>query len=219
MYIILVGQLLMGSGVTPFYTLGLAYIEDSVSKRSASIYLGIANAASALGPVIGFIAGGVILSDYYVDFDKVSEPPLPNYDPRWVGAWWVFLLAAMEFTWLLAVPMSGFPKQLPGTAKNRKNRVSEVHQNGGAQIANKDGFGSSYEDLPRAIVTLLKNPTYVIITVCGCLQSLLIAGTAAFFAKYIENAFRMSVGDAAVLSGAVSVPAGAVGNILGGLLI
>ncbi|CAK8686633.1 unnamed protein product [Clavelina lepadiformis] len=73
MYIILVGQLLMGSGVTPFYTLGLAYIEDSVSKWSASIYLGIADAASALGPVIGFIAGGVILSDYYVDFDKVSE--------------------------------------------------------------------------------------------------------------------------------------------------
>ena len=34
------GSLLLGFGLTPFFTLGLAYIEDSVSKESASIYLG-----------------------------------------------------------------------------------------------------------------------------------------------------------------------------------
>ena len=40
MYILLFGQVLMGLGATPLYTLGLAYIEDSVSKNKAPIYLG-----------------------------------------------------------------------------------------------------------------------------------------------------------------------------------
>jgi len=40
MYILLFGQVLMGLGTTPLYTLGIAYLEDSVSKNKAPIYLG-----------------------------------------------------------------------------------------------------------------------------------------------------------------------------------
>ena len=40
MYILLFGQVLMGLGTTPLYTLGIAYIEDSVAKNKAPIYLG-----------------------------------------------------------------------------------------------------------------------------------------------------------------------------------
>ena len=39
-YILLLGQVLMGFGATPLFTLGIAYIEDSVAKNKAPIYLG-----------------------------------------------------------------------------------------------------------------------------------------------------------------------------------
>ena len=39
---------------------------------------------------------------------------LEQDDPRYVGAWWLGFLAAFAGMLLFAVPMSGFPKDLPG---------------------------------------------------------------------------------------------------------
>src|SRR6218665_371688 len=35
-------------------------------------------------------------------------------DPRWVGAWWIGFLISGTLALLLALPLSGFPKSLPG---------------------------------------------------------------------------------------------------------
>ena len=39
-YVFILAQLLHGIGCTPLFTLGLSYLEDSVPKEKASIYLG-----------------------------------------------------------------------------------------------------------------------------------------------------------------------------------
>ena len=36
-------------------------------------------------------------------------------DPRWVGAWWLGFVFAALAMFLFAIPMSGFPRDLPGT--------------------------------------------------------------------------------------------------------
>lgn len=38
--IFLVAQLLHGAGAAPFYTLGVTYLDENVSKKMSSVYLG-----------------------------------------------------------------------------------------------------------------------------------------------------------------------------------
>lgn len=37
-------------------------------------------------------------------------------DPRWVGAWWIGFLVGGVAALLVAIPILGYPRQLPGTA-------------------------------------------------------------------------------------------------------
>lgn len=39
-YVFLLGQFLLGAGGTPLYTLGTTFIDDSVPKHKASVYIG-----------------------------------------------------------------------------------------------------------------------------------------------------------------------------------
>lgn len=40
LYVFILGQLLLGAGGTPLYTLGTAFIDDIVPKHKASVYIG-----------------------------------------------------------------------------------------------------------------------------------------------------------------------------------
>jgi hypothetical protein len=46
-------------------------------------------------------------------FDSID---ITFVDPRWVGAWWLgFVISVAGFV-IIAVPLFGFPKRLPGEA-------------------------------------------------------------------------------------------------------
>ncbi|XP_039261491.2 solute carrier organic anion transporter family member 4C1-like [Styela clava] len=222
LYVLILGQLLHGTGATPLYTLGYAFMEDSVKKEEASMYLGLANALSIFGPVLGYIIGGYLLS-IYVDFDSpeaMASLTLEPSDPRWVGAWWVGMLLAAGMAYgLVTGPMSGFPKQLPGTARNRAMRESEVHASAGAEVTEQQGFGRGIKDFPIALMKMLSNPTFMLTTLAGCTETLVISGFATFLPKLIENEFRQTAGAAALLAGVISVPGGVVGHVLAGYLV
>ncbi|KAI6058311.1 Solute carrier organic anion transporter family member 4C1 [Aix galericulata] len=64
LYVFILGQLLLGVGGTPLYTLGTAFIDDSVPKHKSSLYIGIGYAMSLLGPAIGYVLGGQLLNVY-----------------------------------------------------------------------------------------------------------------------------------------------------------
>ncbi|XP_076801290.1 solute carrier organic anion transporter family member 4C1-like isoform X2 [Clavelina lepadiformis] len=219
MYILLFGQVLMGCGTTPLYTLGIAFIENSVPKNVAPIYIGIANACSLFGPVIGFTSGGAFLSNYYVDFDTVNNiSPNPD-DPRWVGAWWIGPLIMMVLCWCTVIPFAGFPKQLPGTAKYRAERQSEIHQTVDLEQIEKRGSQNTIRNFPFAIKSLLKNLTYVLIILAGCASGGAVSGATSFLSKFIQNEFHITAGNAAIYAGAVLVPGAAAGHIVGGVCI
>uniref|UniRef100_H2Z040 Kazal-like domain-containing protein n=1 Tax=Ciona savignyi TaxID=51511 RepID=H2Z040_CIOSA len=205
MFVLLFGQLLLGCGTVPLYTLGVAYIEDSVPKNSAPIYLGIANAASLFGPAIGFACGGYILNNflqyliilgYAILFSSLLTS---SSDPRWVGAWWIGPMAMMTASWILVIPLCGFPKQLPGTGQIRAERKSEVHTNSKEEAENSE-LENSLKNFPTAVMRLFKNPAFCFLTLAGCSTGLTVSGGSSFMAKFIQNEFHTSAGTSAMLA-------------------
>ncbi|XP_049271122.1 solute carrier organic anion transporter family member 4A1-like [Rhipicephalus sanguineus] len=116
-YFFMVGHALHGVGSSPFFTLGVAYLDQNTPSASASIYMGIFYATSVLGPAMGFILGGYFLSKYTditADSSKLSMDPS---SANWVGAWWLGFFCASIVTFLTAFPIASFPRALPSTAK------------------------------------------------------------------------------------------------------
>ena len=66
-----IAQMVMGAGATPLYSLAPTYIDENVHPKSCPVYFGVFFAAVTIGPGIGFMAGGALLS-IYVDLSLVG---------------------------------------------------------------------------------------------------------------------------------------------------
>ncbi|XP_044302084.1 solute carrier organic anion transporter family member 4C1 [Varanus komodoensis] len=215
-YVFILAQLLLGAGGTPLYTLGTAFIDDSVPKHKASAYIGIGYAMSLLGPAIGYVLGGQLLN-VYVDFDRQVSVDLTPEDARWVGAWWIAFVVCGFATSLLVAPFSFFPRQLPGTHKIQAEKVSETHHNG--TVVNAEYAGRSMKDFLLALWVLLRNPVLMCLVIAAALEALVATGFATFLPKFIENQFGYTSSYSATLGGLVLVPGAAIGQIISGTLV
>ncbi|XP_070159925.1 solute carrier organic anion transporter family member 4A1 isoform X3 [Polyergus mexicanus] len=219
--IFLVAQLLHGAGAAPFYTLGVTYLDENVSKKMSSVYLGIYYTMAIIGPALGYVIGGELLKIYTdfltVDSTTIGLTPDSNV---WIGAWWIGFLAAAIICFIIAVPVLAFPAALPGSEDLAKDRVSEAHEKSTRPSTAETGkVFSKIRELPRALTELLGNPAFFMLNLAGASEGLLIAGFAAFLPKLIENQFSVNASSAALLMGLVTVPAGGGGTFLGGYLI
>uniref|UniRef100_A0A8C0AUR0 Solute carrier organic anion transporter family member n=1 Tax=Buteo japonicus TaxID=224669 RepID=A0A8C0AUR0_9AVES len=198
LYVFILGQLLLGVGGTPLYTLGTAFIDDSVPKHKSSLYIGIGYAMSLLGPAIGYVLGGQLLNVYIdIQIPERQDITIDQDDPRWLGAWWIAFLACFFAIWLLIIPFTCFPKQLPGTAKIQAEKISETHN---------DGMTSSLYVLMSLIIA-------------SSSEALVATGFATFLPKFIENQFGKTSSFSATLGGLVLIPAAALGQIISGILV
>lgn len=68
--IFILSQLITGAGISPYYSLVPAYLDENVHPKSLAIYLGIWTCANFLGPGLGMLVGGKMLS-IYVDLKQV----------------------------------------------------------------------------------------------------------------------------------------------------
>ncbi|KAI4497175.1 hypothetical protein M0802_007659 [Mischocyttarus mexicanus] len=221
--IFLVAQLLHGAGAAPFYTLGVTYLDENVSKKMSSVYLGIYYTMAVIGPALGYVVGGELLKLYtdfiIIDSSTIGLTPDSNV---WVGAWWIGFLAAAVICFVIAIPLLAFPAVLPGSEELAKERVSEAHAKPNKSSSAHEQPGEAFSkirELPRAMTELLTNPAFFMLNLAGASEGLLIAGFAAFLPKLIENQFSVSASSAALLMGLVTVPAGGGGTFLGGYLI
>ncbi|XP_066601024.1 solute carrier organic anion transporter family member 4A1 [Prorops nasuta] len=219
--IFLIAQLLHGAGAAPFYTLGVTYLDENVSKKMSSVYLGIYYTMAIIGPALGYVVGGELLK-LYTDFLLV-DPSTIGLTPDsnvWIGAWWIGFLAAAVICFIIAIPILAFPHALPGWEDLAKEKVSEAHEKATQASTSESGVTfSKIRELPRALAELLGNPAFFMLNLAGASEGLLIAGFAAFLPKLIENQFSVSASSAALLMGLVTVPAGGGGTFLGGYLI
>ncbi|XP_051046816.1 solute carrier organic anion transporter family member 4C1 [Phodopus roborovskii] len=219
LYVFVLGQLLLGTGGTPLYTLGTAFIDDSVPTHKSSLYIGIGYSMSILGPAIGYVLGGQLLR-MYIDVAMGQSSDVTEDDPRWLGAWWIGFLLAWLFAWSLIIPFSCFPKYLPGTAKIQAGKTSQTHQNSSNSFQHTDeNFGKSIKDFPSAIKNLMRNTVFICLVLSTTSEALVTTGFATFLPKFIENQFGMTSSFAATLGGAALIPGAALGQILGGVLV
>ncbi|XP_012577232.1 PREDICTED: solute carrier organic anion transporter family member 4C1 [Condylura cristata] len=219
LYVFILGQLLLGTGGTPLYTLGTAFLDDSVPTHKSSLYIGIGYAMSILGPAIGYVLGGQLLT-MYIDVGFGQSIDITEDDPRWLGAWWIGFLLIWLFAWSLILPFSCFPKHLPGTAKIQDGKTSQTHQVKNCSLKHKDeNFGKSFKDFPAALKSLLRNTVFMCLVLSTSSEALVTTGFATFLPKFIENQFGLSSSFAATLGGAALIPGAALGQILGGVLV
>ncbi|XP_076973342.1 solute carrier organic anion transporter family member 4A1 isoform X2 [Tamandua tetradactyla] len=216
--VFMLGQFLHGLGATPLYTLGVTYLDENVKSSHAPVYIGIFYTAAILGPAAGYLLGGALLN-IYTELGRRTE--LTPDSPQWVGAWWVGFLGAGAAAFLIAIPILGYPRQLPGSQRYVVMRASDAHQwtDSGYKAASSPDFGKTIRDLPLSIWLLLKNPPFVLLCLAGATEATLIASMSTFGPKFLESQFSLSASEAATLFGYLVVPAGGGGTLLGGVLV
>ncbi|XP_012496511.1 PREDICTED: solute carrier organic anion transporter family member 4C1 [Propithecus coquereli] len=236
LYVFILGQLLLGTGGTPLYTLGTAFIDDSVPTHKSSLYIGIGYAMSILGPAIGYVLGGQLLT-MYIDVAMGQSPDVTEDDPRWLGAWWIGFLICWIFAWSLIIPFSCFPKHLPasyGFSRACATKCTAATDSRGLEAS---ACAQTYTASPwpftgapvlwreRSLETvvltlnLVKNTVFICLVLSTSSEALVTTGFATFLPKFIENQFGLSSSFAATLGGAVLIPGAALGQILGGFLV
>ncbi|XP_043971837.1 solute carrier organic anion transporter family member 4A1 [Gambusia affinis] len=217
-FVFMLGQFLHGIGATPLYTLGVTYLDENVSSSYGPVYMGIFYTAAIVGPAAGYLLGGYFLTIYT---EIHLETAMTPENPHWVGAWWIGFVAGGAAALLVAFPILGYPQQLPGSQEHVAGRVSEAHQlkDGSHNTASDPQFGKSVKDMPRSVLLLLKNPTFLFLCLAGATDATLIAGMSTFGPKFLESQFSLSASEAATLFGYMVVPAGGGGTFLGGYIV
>ncbi|KAK3093809.1 hypothetical protein FSP39_020494, partial [Pinctada imbricata] len=224
LYVFMLAQFVHGIGFTPMFTLGTAYVDDNAPTESTALYLGLIYAITALGVAAGFLGGGQTLN-LWVDFDRTEdlatiESTLSPMSPVWVGAWWLgFVITCIAF-FIFAIPVWGYPKNLPGTKHIRESRKTDADRE--REEKEKNDTRSTKQkvlDFPKAIFALLRIPIYIILNFGACAETLIIGGLSAFAPKILEEKFNILPADAGLIMGAVTIGGGAGGMVLGGFLI
>ena len=113
----------------------------------------------------------------------------------WVGAWWIGFLIFSFVCLLVAIPLIAFPKTLPGSEKLQK--ISEAHD-GDNQ---KSQTFTKLSEIPKAFMSLGRNPTFLFLNLAGASEGLIISGFAVFLPKQIENQYSVTAVWAALLMG------------------
>ncbi|XP_071788228.1 solute carrier organic anion transporter family member 4A1-like isoform X2 [Asterias amurensis] len=220
-YVFILANLFFGIASAPVYSLGPAFIDESVKMESVGLYIGIYAFCCALGPAIGFTLAGLILDKLFTDFIEIDQASLPidSSNREWVGAWWLGFLLCSILALIIAVPMSCFPVELPETKKLRADRVSQAHAKSGAEIVSKADFGLTWRDMPTATKLLLRNPTYMLLNVALTADFIFLSGSEAFLPKFLESQFGVSSGDASLIVGVIATVAGGGSVLFSGWLI
>nr|XP_037279772.1 solute carrier organic anion transporter family member 4A1-like [Rhipicephalus microplus] len=126
-YYFMLGHALHGIGSSPFFTLGVAYLDQNTPSEKVSLYMGVFYATSILGPAMGFLLGAFFLSKFTDITVDSSELGISSTSNNWVGAWWLGFFGASIVTFFTGLPMSCFPRFLP-TAQQREKDLSEIQR-------------------------------------------------------------------------------------------
>lgn len=71
LFLFILSQLLSGAGTTPLHTVGTAYLDENAHPKYTAIYIGLFYSTVMLGPGLGNMIGGSLLS-IFVDIKLVS---------------------------------------------------------------------------------------------------------------------------------------------------
>ncbi|VDI46100.1 Hypothetical predicted protein [Mytilus galloprovincialis] len=133
---------LMGAGILLMAFGCLVFsLPQFIGEKYAYTISGLTLCSDAVGVATGYIVGGSFLN-VFVDVDKldVANLPLTSSDPQWVGAWWIGFIIAVPAFILVAFPILGYPRRLPGYEELQKQRKSEAYDNDAEEITAQASF-------------------------------------------------------------------------------
>ena len=199
------GNILIGVGAAPLYTVGTGYLDEIIHPKYVSIHLGIFYAFSVIGPALGYGLGGAFLSVYV---DPWEETSLKTTDPAWVGAWWMCFLLAAIFSWIFAIPLLLFPKFLPDSAEVKIAREKEMAQvyEGTDKGVDEVDFSTKVKTFPHHFKQILLTPSWIFITMAVSFSTLVVSGVVSFAPKYLEAQFQLTSSTASITVGAIGMP-------------
>ncbi|KAL3221320.1 hypothetical protein MRX96_050264 [Rhipicephalus microplus] len=217
-FILMAGQLISGLGATPINTVTIAYLDENLPRRQSSLYIGIFNSMTIVGPAVGFIVGGYTLT-YYVDISTdVSSMGLTSKSPAWVGAWWLGSVVTAVLGLTLGVMTCSLPKYLPGYEAARAEKGDQTPVSVFSMIGTSD-FGRRISDLPKAIRRLLTNVPFLFLCASFSFSQMFTTGLTAMMTKFFESQLGLPSARIAYMIGPIVLVGGGFGAIIGGALV
>ncbi|OAF72103.1 hypothetical protein A3Q56_00098 [Intoshia linei] len=112
-FFFILGQLFHGIVVATMNTISFLIIDDNVSPKRSSIYIGVLHGSAVMGSAIGYVLGGYTLK-VYGDFYRADVPiGLDISDKKWYGAWYIGFIITSIFAVMCSIPLFGFNRFLP----------------------------------------------------------------------------------------------------------
>ncbi|XP_064482718.1 solute carrier organic anion transporter family member 4A1-like [Ornithodoros turicata] len=204
-----IGNFLSGVGTAPYFTLGIAYLDENFHRSVSSKYIAAFQASAIVGPATGFVLNGHFLK-YYVDQGIDPQVLGLNRDSSaWVGAWWMGFLYAGILCFAVALPVSVLPKELPEREAVMAQKQLEENQR---SHANED-------NLRDTVWALIQNKPFVFVCFAGAAELMVASGLSSFLVKMLQAQFSMTASTASMIMGSVTIPTGMIGILLGGMVI
>lgn len=210
MFLIFLGFFISGIGTSFFYSFGVPYIDDNVSKNNSPMALSVVMAGRTIGPALGYVLGGATLR-MYVSPGRSGD--LKEGDNGWLGAWWLGFIVIAVITSVIAPFLAFFPERLPTDddteAKRMEKSRKEEPKTARDYIADTVNCGKR----------LLKNKVYVfnsLSTICFLFGFI---GFATFIPKYFEYHFRRNASSSGRSGGLSKSLGSVVGILLSGIVL
>ncbi|CAL4101153.1 unnamed protein product, partial [Meganyctiphanes norvegica] len=223
------GQFFVGIGSSIYWSVGVPYMDDNISKKTSPQYYAVSYIVRTMGPVMGYPLGSLCLSLW---INPGESPTISPKDPRWLGAWWLGFLYIGTGLILVGVFIVFFPHKIPETLQREVHQVAQMvakeEKYGGkraisyfveAHRSTQTKENPSMKNLFKALKRLLTNKIYM-----GILFKLssFVLGSIAYFSfmpKYLENQFMKSASQANYLMGGSMAISTVLGIGLSGIIM
>ncbi|XP_003745915.1 solute carrier organic anion transporter family member 4A1-like [Galendromus occidentalis] len=207
-WIFILANILHGMGSSPFYTIGVAYLDDNSPAERAGLYIATFYATAILGPACGVMLGGYFssLPENLKDISSFSTGVLARSE-TWVGNWWIGYLVSGFICASLTIPMAFFPKVIEPS----KATLQDSPTSGEKQDVPEKTF-------LQYMKFLLTNPIFITLSLAAASETFVATGYLSFGVKLFMTLFGMTGHSAAAVLGVVAVPSAFGGTILGGYL-
>ncbi|XP_055155066.1 solute carrier organic anion transporter family member 6A1 isoform X2 [Symphalangus syndactylus] len=186
------------------------------NKQSKVGIEGIAECTSMIGYAMGYVLAAPLVK-VPENSTSATNTTDNNGSPEWLWTWWINYLFAAVFAWCTLIPLSCFPNNMPGSTRIKARKRKQLHLFD-SKLKNLE-LGTSIKDLCTGLWILMKNPVFICLALSKATEYLVIIGASEFLPIYLENQFILTPTVATTLAGLVLIPGGALGQLLGGVIV
>ena len=190
------GNMLIGIGAAPLFTIGTSFIDDIVHPKFVSLHLGLFYMTAVVGPAIGYGLGGAFLSIYV---DPWHATHLEQFDPGWVGAWWLCFIFCGTLSVMFSVPFLMYPRRLKDSHLVEEARRTEMATSYTSKYDNEESFLVQLRTFPNHLKKLFRNASYFLVTLGIAILFFSLDGMVGFGPKYVESVYTISASTASIL--------------------